>query len=365
MPPQIGGHQHTGTMDTQISKLVSDHPFGQGTSREEAMATQRRRGNEAGRGRLAKAPWQIPLTGWMDIFWRTYTQFNEDRVLAVSAGVVFYGLLALFPAVTALVSLYGLIAERSLINQQMAFISDLLPSGTYQVVQDQVSLVLSKGGDSLGLAFLFSLCFSLWSANSGTKAVIDALNIVYEEKEKRGFFVFNLVCLAFTFTALAFVILALLGVVAFPIVLERVGMGAYSRLLIQVARWPTLVAIMLVSLALLYRYGPSRRESRWEWLSVGSVLAVLAWLGGSAMLSWYLSRFADYSATYGSLGAAIGLMLWMWISTTVILLGAELNAEIEHQTTQDTTIGPEKPLGARGATMADTVGKSSEQSLNS
>ena len=281
-------------------------------------------------------------------------------MLAVAAGVVFYGLLAIFPAITAVVSLYGLFAKASTINEHLSLVAGLLPGGAVEIVQEQVNRLVSKGDAKLGFGFIFGLGVALWSANAGMKAIIDALNVVYDEKEKRGFIKLNLVSLAFTLAALVAVLLAIGAVVVVPVVLNYVGLGSIGSTLVNVLRWPLLLALIIVGLAVLYRYGPSRREPRWQWLTVGSVVAAIAWLISSVLLSWYLSNFANYDATYGSLGAAIGLMMWLWISSIVILVGAELNAEIEHQTAHDSTVHGDKPLGARGAAMADTVGAPAE-----
>jgi membrane protein len=189
------------------------------------------------------------------------------------------------------------------------------------------------------------------------KAIIDALNVVYDENEKRGFIRLNLVSLAFTLGAIFTMLGAIGAVVVFPLILTSIGLGSITATIVLLLRWPALVVVVLLGLAVVYRYGPSRREARWQWLTVGSVCAAALWLAGSALLSWYLANIADYDATYGSLGAAIGLMMWMWVSAIVILLGAELNSEVEHQTARDSTVGAEKPLGERGAVMADTVGK--------
>jgi membrane protein len=308
-------------------------------------------------GRHAVTPWQIPWRGWKDILIRTYEQINEDRLLAVAAGVVFYGLLALFPAITAIVSCYALFAKASTINDHLSMLSGILPGGAFDIVKEQVGRVLEKGNLKLGTAFVVSFLFALWSANGGMKAIIDALNVVYDEQEKRGFFKLNAVSLAFTFGGLLAVLIAIGTVVALPIVLATIGLGSITEILFQVGRWPLLIVLMLLGLALLYRFGPSRRSPQWQWLSVGSVFATLTWLAGSALLSYYLANYANYDATYGSLGAAIGLMMWMWMSTIVVLFGAELNSEIEHQTKVDSTEGGGKPLGRRGAHVADTVGE--------
>jgi len=208
----------------------------------------------------------------------------------------------------------------------------ILPGGAFDIFQDQVNRLVSKGDAKLGFGFIFGLGLALWSANSGMKAMMDALNVAYEEKEKRGFIKLNLVSLTFTVAAILTLLLAMGAVVVVPLVLAYVGLGGASEMLLRWLRWPRLVAMIILGLAVLYRFGPSRREPRWQWLSVGSVLAVVTWLGSSVLLSWYLANFANYDATYGSLGAAIGLMIWMWVSSIVILLGAELNSEIKRQT---------------------------------
>jgi membrane protein len=318
---------------------------------------QRGRTEQSGRGRHATSPLQIPWVGWKDILWRTYGQIGDDRLLAVAAGVVFYGLLALFPAVTAFVSLYGLFAKSSTIGDHLALAAGVIPSGGVEIIQEQITRITAKGDARLSLAFAFSLGLALWSANAGMKAVIDALNVTYNEKEKRGFIKLNLISLALTGGAILSLLVALGSIVVLPLVLSSFGLGGWTETLLRFLRWPVLICLVVFGLAVLYRFGPSRESPRWEWLSVGSAFAAIAWLVGSALLSWYLANFANYDATYGSLGAAIGMMIWMWMSAIVILVGAELNSEIEHQTAQDSTTGHEKPLGQRGAAMADTVGE--------
>jgi len=309
------------------------------------------------RGRLAETPLGIPAAGWKDILLRTYHQIDEDRLLATAAGVVFYGLLAIFPAITALVSSYGLFADPSTISSNLQSLALMLPEGSFAIVQDQIARVLAKGTSTLGVTFAIGLLIAIWSANAGMKAIFDALNVVYEEREKRGFIKLNLMSLAFTIAALVAIMLMVAAVVVVPLLLQQVGLGTRAELIVRFGRWPILLLLLLTALAVLYRYGPSRTKPRWQWLSVGAVAAAALWLIGSALLSWYLANFGNYTATYGSLGAAIGLMTWMWMSAIIVLCGAELNSEIEHQTAVDTTEGRRKPLGARGATMADTVGK--------
>jgi membrane protein len=315
-----------------------------------------KRAAEAGRGRSAAGPAEIPWRGWKDVLWRAYLQIQEDRLLAIAAGVVFYALLALFPALTAFVSLYGLFADPSTVRDQLAFLSTVMPAAAVGLVGEQVERLVSKANAELGLRFALGLAIALWSANAGIKAIIDALNVVYEEDEKRGFFRLNLVSLAFTVAALAALLVAVAVIVAVPVILNWVGLGRGTSALLDLGRWPVLGLCVLVGLAVLYRFAPSRKQPKWQWVSVGSVVAAILWIVGSALFSYYLENFANYDATYGSLGAAIGMMMWMWMTTIVVLFGAELNSEIEHQTAVDSTEGEPKPLGERGATMADTVG---------
>ena len=216
-----------------------------------------------------------------------------------------------------------------MINDQLSLLQGVIPEGGIAIVREQVTRLAQTSNGALGLGFFFGLALALWSANAGMKAIIDALNVVYDEREKRGFVKLTMVGLAFTLGGLVFIILALSAVVVFPIALAWIGFESRSAELIAILRWPALFVIVVLALGVLYRYGPSRTPARWQWLSIGSVLAALAWLAVSALFSWYLANFAHYDATYGSLGAAIGLMMWLWLSGIVILIGAELNAEID------------------------------------
>ena len=332
-------------------------PPGTVRASDEPRALQFKRAVEPGRGRRADMPSGIPWRGWKDVFWRTVEQISADRLLLIAGGVVFYGLLATVPAITALVSMYGIFTPASTINAQLSFLADVMPAGAYQLISDQIVRIAGNSDGKLTLAFVLGLGIALWSANAGVKAIFDALNVVYDEDEKRGWIKLNAISLAFTFAGVVVLILILGAVVALPLVLAFVGFAAQQQAgWLPLLRWPVMFALVVLGLSVLYRHGPSRRHAKWRWVSVGSVFAALSWIAVSVAFSWYLSKFADYNATYGSLGAVIGLMMWMWISTAVVLIGAELNSEIEHQTAQDSTTGIAKPLGARGAVMADTVG---------
>lgn len=266
-----------------------------------------------------------------DILSGTYARINRDRILANAAGVVFYGLLAIFPAITALVSSYGLFADPSTISDNLRSLALLLPGDSFTIVQDEITRVVAKASSSLSLAFGFGLLLAIWSANAGVKAVLDALNVAYEVDEKRGLIHLNLVSLAFTVAGLAAVLVMVGAVIGVPLALQHLGLDDSARQLVQIGRWPVLGLALLVALLALYGFGPSRPTPKLRWLVIGAVFAIVLWLIGSALLSWYLSNFANYTATYGSLGAAIGLMTWMWLSAIIVLVGAELNSEIERQ----------------------------------
>jgi membrane protein len=312
--------------------------------------------NEPGRGREAGTPTAIPGRGWKDVLWRVYEEFGKDRIMSVAAGVTYYALLALFPAIAALVSIYGLFADPVTIQEHLNALSGILPGGALDIIREQVTRIAAQGGGTLGVSFVIGLAVSLWSANAGMKAIFDALNIVYDEDEKRSFFALNLQSLGFTLGAIVFLLLAVIGIVVLPIVLNFIGLGSGVEWILSLARWPILLAAVVLGLAVLYRYGPSRDRADWKWVTPGGIAAAVLWLVVSMLFSWYVSNFGSYNETYGSLGAVIGFMTWIWLSTVVVLCGAEINAEVEHQTAQDTTEGSRQPMGARGARMADTVG---------
>jgi membrane protein len=323
---------------------------------QEPLALQEMRATERGRGRRARAPLQIPRRGWMDIAVRTYQETQEDRLLALAAGIAFYSLVALFPAIAAGVSFYALFADSGTIAKHLSLASGIVPAEALDLIRNEVARIASKSDGKLTFGFLFGIGVALWSANAGMKAVFDGLNIIYDEHEKRGLVRLNLISLFFTVCAIGAVLLGVGAVVVFPLFLAEFGLSSIDQPIIGYLRWPVMFVLIIAGVAVLYRYGPSRRLAKWRWISVGSVFAASACLAVSSLFSWYLGNFANYNATYGALGAVVGLMMWMWLSTIVVLVGAELNSEIEHQTARDSTVGPEKLLGLRGAVMADTVG---------
>jgi membrane protein len=310
------------------------------------------------RGRSASHPREISISGWKDIFVRVWAGLNNDNVAMVAAGVAFYLLLAIFPAMGATVSIYGLISDPADVQQQLAQLTTLLPKEAQTILSQQLNAVASQSSRALSIGLVGSILLALWSTTKGVKALITSLNIVYNEHEKRGFFKLNAVALMLTIGAIIFLILALSLVVALPALLGNFGLQEYAQILILMSRWFLLALIVITSLAVLYRYGPSRKSPRWQWVSWGAILATFLWLAGSALFSYYVSNFASYNETYGALGAIVILLMWFYLTAYVILLSAEVNAETEHQTAQDTTVGGDQPRGQRGAFVADTVGDS-------
>ena len=271
---------------------------------------------EAGRGRK-------------EILLGVYRSVSNDRILANAAGVTFYALLALFPAIAALVSIYGLFSDPESITRHLDATSGILPSGAIDVVHEELSRIIAQPSRSLGIGFLVGLIISLWSANSGIKALFDALNIVYAERETRSFIRFNAVSLDFTVATIALLIVAIAGLVALPVAFDY--LPGFLGFILDIVRWPVLLAIVAVALACTYRYGPDRAEPRGRWISWGTAFAAPAWLGFSALFSYYAANFAAFNKTYGSLGAVIGFMLWIWLSVVVILIGGKLNALTERR----------------------------------
>ncbi|NBJ10658.1 YihY/virulence factor BrkB family protein [Microvirga arsenatis] len=316
------------------------------------------RAREPGRGREANTPRDIPARGWKDILWRMLWSIPENRIMSTSGGVAFFALLAVFPAVATIVSLYGLFADTSTIRDHLSLLAGILPGGVLELIGEQISLIIAQDSDTLSLAFVVGFLVALWSANSGVAALFDALNVVYGEKEKRSLLRFYTTTFLITLGMAGIVILAISAVVATPVVLTFMGFVTPAGRLLSILRWPTLLVVVFAWLAVIYRYGPSRQDAKWGWVTWGSAMAAMLWLAASMLFSWYVANFDSYNKTYGSLGAGVGFMIWIWLSVVIVLLGAELNAEMEHQTAKDSTEGAPVPLGSRGANMADHIGAS-------
>jgi membrane protein len=282
------------------------------------------------RPQKATEPLAARKSGWKDILISTYRSIADDRVIAVAAGVTFYALLALFPAIGAVVSLYGLFADSATISQNLEQLAALLPGGAIEIIGGEIERVSAAGGGALSLSFLMGLAIAVWGANAGIKALFDAINVAYGAHEERGFIRLNLVSLAFTVASILFVLLALAAIVLLPISFSYLGVDDAIEAMLRYGRWPLIWFVVALGLALLYRFGPTDSlDPKWRWISWGSASASILWLIASVLFSWYAANFGSYNKTYGSLGAVIGFMTWMWLSVAVIIMGAELNSEIE------------------------------------
>ncbi len=310
---------------------------------------------EPGRGRAAYFPWRIPGRGWKDILWRTYEETGRTRLPALAGGVTYYLLLATFPAIAAFVSVYGLFSNVDTVEAQLGKLSLIFPRDAIELIGHQMLRLATQKQATLSAAFIVSALVSIWSANAGMKSLFDGINIAYNEREKRDYFVRTLITYAATLATILFVAVTTLIVLAAPAALRPVGLGREGMLWIPL-RWALLWLVAAALFTLLYRYAPSRRHARWRWVAPGGAAAALIWITGSLGFSWYINTFTHFGVTFGSLGAMIGFMLWLWFSIMLVLVGGEFNAEIEHQTARDTTIGPPATMGVRGAAMADTVG---------
>ncbi len=316
--------------------------------------------SEPGHGRDAETPEAIPPRGLKDVLWRVVHQLSEDRVTLIAAGVTFYLLLGLFPAISALVALYGLVADTSTMTEHLRELSGMLPAGGFDLIAERISSLSASHNTTLGLTFFASLSIALWSTHSATLAIFDAMNVAYDETEKRGLVRLNLVGLAFTICAMVSAALIIGLVAIIPLVLTYIWLDRFEEQMALVVRWPILFLIVAIATTAVYRFGPSRQPAKLRWLTWGSVLVTVSWFVMSLGFSFYLKHFANYDATYGTLGALIGFLVWIWLSILILIVGGELNAELEHQTAKDTTTGSPRPMGRRGAYVADTLGESSE-----
>ena len=306
-------------------------------------------------GRDAATPTEIPARGWWAIVKRTAAKFGENELMSEAAAVTFYALLSLVPAITALVSLYGLVSDPSTIAKQLDLLSGVIPSGGMEIIGEQVKRLTQSPSSGLGVGLVIGLATALWSANAATKAMFSALNDVYGEHENRNFFRLTGTSLAFTIGGVVTMIFGLVLVVILPVLFKAIGLDTVFAVVARVARIPLMLAVLVAALALLFRYGPDREPPQWRWVSWGGAFGAIGWVALSVGFSWYVSNFGSYNKTYGSLGAIIGFMTWIWLSTTVLLLAAQLNAEMVVLRARYTRTGARMPLGQRGAKPADTV----------
>ena len=309
--------------------------------------------DQRSRGADATAPHDIPPRGWFEILKRTAKKFSENELMSEAAGVTFFALLSLFPAITAMVSIFGLFADPATIRNHLVDVSGIIPSGGMQIIEDQVTRLTQTPSTGLSVGATVGVLTALWSANQGSKAMISALNDVYGERESRGFVRLTATSLAFTVGGVIGLLLALGAILVLPLAFDFFGLGGAYALAVTIVRWPIIASAVIGALALLYRFGPSRNLAKWRWVTWGSAIGAIGWLALSFGFSWYVQHFGSYNKTYGSLGAIVGFMTWIWLSSTMFLLGAQVNAEMETQTNRDSTVGPEKRIGTRGAAPAD------------
>lgn len=295
---------------------------------------------DAARGRGARAPGEIPTSGWRDILWRVKDRISADNLSIISAGVAFYALLAIFPALIALVGLYGMVFDPQQVSQHLSALTSVLPGEAANLIGRQLSEVTSMEPTSLGVGSIVAVLFALWSASAGMRTLMTALDVAYGEKETRGTIRFYGTSLLLTLAAVLGGIVAIGTIVAIPVALRFLGLSEGLENIVAYGRWPLLAAVMLVGLAILYRYGPDCRTPKWRWLTPGAVLAMLLWIAGSALFSLYVTQFGSYNKTYGSMGAVVILMTWFLLTAYIVLIGAEINAETERQTRRDTRTRP-------------------------
>ena len=306
-------------------------------------------------GGEAETPSQIPLKGWLQVVKRGFAEAGADQVPLLGAGVAFFAFLALFPALIAVVSLYGFFADPATIADQIASMTSALPEQARSLITDQVTSLGGKGRTAFGVGAIISILIALWSTSGGVGNLIAAINTAYDEEETRGFVKKRLLALAFTVGAIVFMVVMLALVAVVPPLLEQLVGNTPLRWVLQIGRWVVLVVLVSAALALLYRLAPDRDAPKMRWVSVGAVVATVIWLVASIGFSLYVSTFGNYAKTYGVFAGIIVMLMWLWLTAYAILLGAEINAESEQQTAADTTTGADEPLGQRGAVKADTT----------
>lgn len=303
-------------------------------------------------GHDAHSAHQIPGAGWKQIAGRVWRSIGEDHVTLMAAGLAFYSMFALFPTLIAAITLYGLVADPAQVQDLVGTISDTM-SGGGQLVRDQLTQIVSTSSKTLSWGLVVSLAAALWSASAGAANLINTVNLAYDERETRSFVRRRILALLLTIGGILFVLVAVALIAVLPAVLDRLGLGDTGRRLVDLLRWPLLLAMGMTALAVIYKIGPDRRPPQIRWVTWGSVIAMVLWIAASWGFSKYVENFASYNETYGSLGGVVVLLMWFYLTGFAILLGAEINAEIELQTGVDTTVGEPRPLGERGAVKAD------------
>lgn len=306
-------------------------------------------------GRLADAPAAIPWRGWKQVLRRTLAEMISDRMSLAAAGCAFWATLALFPALSTLISVYGLAFDPATVEPQLQVLARLLPPAAFTLIGARVHQLVSQPQGTLTFSLVLSFLIALYSATTGTKSILSALNLAYEEPERRSMIRYQLTALGMTMCAVVAAVVGISVLVLLPLALSFLELPGNQKVLAQLASLAVLLVFVVLALSLLYRFGPSREKAAWRWVTPGSLVATLLWLVASAAFSYYVGNYASYDATYGPLGAVAGVMMWFWVTVYAVLLGAELNSELELQTARDSTDGPPKPPGQRGAYVADHV----------
>ena len=316
------------------------------------------------RGRSAERPQDIPARGWWDIAVRVKKEMTADNVDIIASGLALYALLAVFPALAAAVSIYGLFASPVDIASHLQQVAAMLPEDATRILQQQLSDLSRHPPDALSFGIIAGLALTLWSARKGMVALMKVTNVAYDEEESRGFFKQLFVSLAFTVGAvIAFLAVLLLGV-AVPVVVSFLPLGSAAELVLLGLRWVVLFGVAVLGLAVVYRFAPDRHKAQWRWVTPGSLIAATLWLIGSFLFAVYVRNWGSYGRTYGALGGVVVLLMWFYLTGYIVVLGAEINAEMERQTRKDTTTGQPKPPGSRGAYSADTLGATAEELNN-
>ena len=308
------------------------------------------------RGRNAQTPIQIPARGWLDIIRRVYQRLDEEHISILSAGVAFYAMLAVFPALAAVVSMYALIADPSDVQAHFERVSAFMPGDVSQIFNDQLIALADKEQEGLGFGLISSLLIGIWSAHRGVDALVRAVTIAYKEKEDRNFVKLNALTYLMTLGAVVLVVLAIALMVGIPVIINYLPFSGWVSALSGMLGWLFFIGVAVFSISVLYRYGPPRRPAKWRWVSPGAMAATVLWLIGSMLFSYYASQFGSYNETYGTLSAIVVLLTWFFVTSFSLVLGAALNAESEHQTSADSTAGIPRPMGERDAHVADTLG---------
>lgn len=312
------------------------------------------------RGREAKSPTEVPAKGWKDILMRVKAEVSNDKISLISAAMAYYALFAFVPSISSVVLIYAWVSDPSEIMGHINSLSRFIPGDMQEILKQQLGTLASKTSTTLGFGAITALLLALWSASKGSKAVIEAMNIIYEEEDNRGFIKTNLLAIGMTLVGALLAVVAIGVIVVVPAITNFIPIANKIEFVGTAASWLTLLALFTFFLSFVYRYGPHRKKAKWKWVSWGAVTASVLFVIVSGLFSWYAKEFGNFNKTYGSLGAIIVLMTWFYLSSFVVLLGAEINAELEHQTKRDSTVGPEKPLGERGAEMADSVGPTAD-----